>query len=326
LYKVVFRPYFIVMTTKKIRIGTRASKLALWQAYFVEDLLKKAGFETEIDAIETKGDKIQNQSLSSIGTKGLFTEELEEKLRTGENEIAVHSAKDVPSELLEGMEIIAFTEREKPNDVLVSLNPDFSLDDTSAPLVVGSSSTRRKAILRKNYPHVQIVDARGNLQTRFRKMEEGNFQAMLLAYAGIHRMEYDERIVKIFPLTEFTPAVGQGTIALEASTGLAADVRERIRAAVNHVPTEYCLRGERAFLKKLQGGCSVPVFALGTLQGDTLVLRGGVISLDGQEALEETLEGPKETAEQLGLQLAERLLQRGAGKILEEIKSQKNKS
>lgn len=310
----------------KIRIGTRGSKLALWQAYHIESLLQKGGLETEIITIETKGDKILHQPLSEIGSKGLFTEELEEKLISGEIDIAVHSAKDLQSELNTGLEIIAFTEREKPNDVLVSFDKNFSLENTGKPIVIGTSSTRRKAVLKRNYPHVTVVDVRGNLQTRFRKMEEGQFQAMLLAYAGVHRMGYDDRIVKLFPLTEFTPAVGQGSIALEAATSLDKSKREKIRQLSNHPSTEFCLLAERAFLKKLQGGCSVPLFALAELQANTLHVHGGLISLDGKEMIEASVSGNISEAGSLGEQLAEQLSKKGADIILAAIKSQKQKT
>ncbi|HWZ21599.1 MAG TPA: hydroxymethylbilane synthase [Cytophagaceae bacterium] len=309
----------------KIRIGTRASKLALWQAHYIESILQKNGLETEIITMETKGDLILNQPLSEIGSKGLFTEELEVKLTTGEIDIAVHSAKDMQSELNTGLEIIAFTKREKPNDVLVSLDKNFSLENQSGELIVGTSSTRRKAVLRRNYPHVKIVDCRGNLQTRFRKMEEGHYQAMLLAYAGVHRMGYDNYIVKLFPLDEFTPAVGQGSVAIEISSTLDKSKKDKIRALTNHIETEYCLLAERAFLKKLQGGCSVPLFALATFNSDSITINGGIISLDGKELIEESVSGEAKNAEAIGEELAASLLKKGAGIILENIKLQKNK-
>jgi len=309
-----------------IRIGTRGSKLALWQAYYIENLLKKGGLQTEIITIETKGDKILNQSLSEIGSKGLFTEELEALLHIGEIDIAVHSAKDMPSELGEGLSLIAYTEREKPNDVLVSFDKNFSLENTSSEIIVGTSSTRRKAVLKKNYPHVKIVEARGNLQTRFRKMEEGQFQAMLLAYAGVHRMEYDNHIVRILSLDEFTPAVGQGSIAIEVSKNLDNSKIEIIRKNTNHSATEKCLLAERAFLKTLQGGCSIPLFALAEIINNQLHIKGGVISLDGKVHIEDKLIGNPEDALLIGNQLAQTLLKKGAGKILETIKSQKPKT
>jgi hydroxymethylbilane synthase len=317
-------PKFNMQNT--VKIGTRGSKLALWQAYYIESLLQKGGLKTEIITIETKGDKILDQTLSEIGSKGLFTEELEIKLIKGEIDIAVHSAKDMPSELNEGLEIISFTEREKPNDILVSLDKNFTLENTAHEIVVGTSSTRRKAVLRRNYPHVKIVEARGNLQTRFRKMEEGHFQAMLLAYAGVHRMGFDDKIVKLFSLKEFTPAVGQGSIAIEASFSLDKTKKDKIRFLTNHSQTESCLIAERAFLKKLQGGCSVPLFALAELQSDTLSLHGGIISLDGKELLEETISGSITTAASLGEIVADNLLKKGGGIILESIKLHKTKS
>ncbi len=311
----------------KIKIGTRASKLALWQAYHIESLLQKGGLETEIITIETKGDKILNQPLSEIGAKGLFTEELEEKLVNGEIDIAVHSAKDMQSELKEGLEIIAFTERERPNDVLVSLDKNFSLQNTATEIIVGTSSTRRKAVLRRNYPHIKIVDARGNLQTRFRKMEEGHFQAMLLAYAGVHRMGYDDKIIQLFPLDEFVPAVGQGSIALEIASSLDAIKKNQIKNLTNHRETEYCLLAERAFLKKLQGGCSIPLFALAEINAEKITIHGGIISLDGKELIEETISDIPSNALLLGETLATLLVQKGAGLILETINAHKsNKS
>jgi hydroxymethylbilane synthase len=314
------------MHHNKIRIGTRASKLALWQAHYIESILRKGGFETEIFTMETTGDKVLNKPLSEIGTKGLFTEELEGKLISGEIDIAIHSAKDMQSELNDGLEIIAFTEREKPNDVLVSFDKNFSLENSSKEIIVGTSSTRRKAVLKRNYPHVKIVDVRGNLQTRFRKMEEGQFQAMLLAYAGVHRMGYDDKVTKMLPLDEFTPAVGQGTIAIEASSTLDKIKREKIRSLTNHLETEYCLLAERAFLKKLQGGCSVPLFALAEYKSGNISIHGGIISLDGKELIKETISGESTNAFILGEKLADTLLKKGAGIILENIKLQKLKN
>ncbi len=306
----------------RIRIGTRGSKLALWQAYHVQSLLEKGGIAVEIEAIETKGDKIQDVSLSKIGSKGLFTEELEEKLRSGEIDIAVHSAKDVQSTLDPGLELIAFTEREEVNDVLLSINPQRSLDSGES-FVVGTSSVRRVAFMKHYYPHIQLADMRGNLQTRLRKMEEGVCDALLLAYAGVHRMEYDAFIAQKIPTSVFTPAVGQGSVAVECASVLSAEKREAVRQLVNHVPTEYGLLAERMFLKVMQGGCSIPVFCLATLTADALVLSGGIVSLDGQKLLRETFSGPigRESAGLLGTRLAEAILAAGGGAILKDIKA-----
>jgi hydroxymethylbilane synthase len=304
----------------KIRIGTRGSKLALWQAYFVQDALKNAGAETEILIIETKGDKILDRSLSKIGSKGVFTEELEEKLRNGEIDIAVHSAKDVQSRLDEDLEIIAFTKRETANDVLVS-DTACSLNDD---IVVGTSSTRRVALLKAYFPNIRIVDMRGNLQTRLQKMRSGHCDALLLAYAGVHRMEYDDLIRHKIELEKFTPAVGQGTIALEAATGLAAEKKKLIREACNHPETEQCLLAERSFLRIMNGGCSIPVFGYAKIAGETSVeLNAGMVSLDGNKILRVVAESREPAV--LGEDLAYELLAKGGKELLAQIRSELDK-
>ncbi|MFL5729637.1 MAG: hydroxymethylbilane synthase, partial [Cytophagaceae bacterium] len=287
-----------------IKIGTRGSKLALWQANYIADLLKAAGAETEIITIETKGDKILNAPFAEIGTKGLFTEELEIKLRHHEIDIAVHSAKDMQSELSEDLMILAFTEREDASDVLVSFKKDISFTDKN--LIVGTSSTRRRAIIRHHYPHIELRDARGNLQTRMKKMEDGQFDAMILAYAGVHRMNYDEHIVQKLPLTVFTPAVGQGSIAIESAVSLADDKKNLIRKTLNHDVTEICLLTERAFLRTLQGGCSIPVFGLARTEGANVHLTGGVLSLDGKTMIRQDIRGEWKDTEKTGIALAEK--------------------
>ena len=302
-----------------IRIGTRGSKLALWQAYYVEDLLQNNGVETEIVVIETKGDKILDRSLSKIGSKGVFTQELEDQLRSGEIDIAVHSAKDLQSEIESDFEIIAFSEREHANDVLVSHNTTLSLKSGN-PFVVGTSSTRRIAILRHFYPHIKTVDMRGNLQTRLRKLEEGQCDALLLAYAGVHRMEYDDKIAEHLLLDEFTPAVGQGSVAIECSVGLSNDLKAVLKTSLNHAPTETCLLTERAFLKRLQGGCSIPVFGLATLHEGQISISGGIVSLDGVELIRRFATGSAAFPTELGFSLAEELLEAGGDRILKEIR------
>lgn len=304
-----------------ITIGTRGSKLALWQAYHVEQRLQKGGLSTEIVVIETKGDKIQDRSLSKIGSKGVFTEELEEQLRSGQIDIAVHSAKDLQSDLGEDFEILAFMEREQVNDVLVSHDTGLSLSQRE-PFVIGTSSTRRIALLRHFYPHLKTVDMRGNLQTRLRKLEEGQCDALLLAYAGVHRMGYDDKIAEHLSLDEFTPAVGQGSVAVECASLLAASKKEALRGLLNHTTTELCLRAERAFLKRLQGGCSIPVFGLATIMDSKITLTGGIVSLDGHELVRETMEESISYPEEMGQVLAEKLLSLGADRILTEIRAQ----
>ena len=303
----------------KIRIGTRGSKLALWQAYHIQDLLKSEDVDSELEIIETKGDKILDRSLSKIGSKGVFTQELEDQLRAGTIDIAVHSAKDMQSSLADDLSIIAFTDRERVNDVLLSHDKSLSLRE-GREFVVGTSSARRVAMLKHFYPHITTVDMRGNLQTRLRKLEEGQCDALLLAYAGVHRMEYDDMIAEYLPTHEFTPAVGQGSIAIEAAISLPDDKLKIIRQLTNHEPTEACLRAERSFLRRLEGGCSIPVFGLATLLGDELTLTGGVVSGDGSELLRDQFSGPVADAEQIGHDLAESILARGGDEILRAVR------
>lgn len=310
-----------VIENMHIKIGTRGSKLALWQAYYVEELLKKGGITTEIVIIETKGDKILDRSLSKIGSKGVFTQELEDQLRSGDIDIAVHSAKDLQSHLDDDFEIIAFTERERANDVLVSHNTNLSLSSGEA-FVVGTSSTRRIAVLKHYYPHIRTVDMRGNLQTRLRKLEEGQCDALLLAYAGVHRMEYDNKIAEHLLLDEFTPAVGQGSVAIENAVSLSDEKKAILKKLLNHEPTETCLRAERAFLKRLQGGCSIPVFALATLNQEEINISGGIISLDGKEQIRRSESGSISFPEDLGTYLADELISAGANQILKDIRAQ----
>lgn len=308
-----------------IKIGTRGSKLALWQAYYVEKILQTGGLSTEIVIIETKGDKILDRALSKIGSKGIFTEELEEQLHRGGIDIAVHSAKDLQSDLGEALEILAFTERERVNDVLISHNTSLSLSQPQ-PFVIGTSSTRRIALLKHFYPHLKTVDMRGNLQTRLRKLEEGHCDALLLAYAGVHRMEYDDKIAEFLSLDEFIPAVGQGSVAIECAVSLDAKKKEAIGMLLNHRETSLRLRTERAFLNRLQGGCSIPVFGLATLVEGKIRMTGGVVSLDGTEMIRRTLqEGSQQYPERVGLELADELLAAGADRILAEIKAHQQK-
>jgi hydroxymethylbilane synthase len=301
-----------------VKIGTRASKLALWQAYHVADLLQKAGLSTEIVPIDTKGDQVLDVSISKIGSKGVFTQELEDQLLDGSISIAVHSAKDMPSSLGDGLELIAFSSREQAQDVLLSTQKGVSLND--ANLVVGTSSTRRIATLKHFYPQVKTVEVRGNLQTRIRKMEEGHCDALLLAYAGVHRMGYDDLLVAHLDLNQFIPAVGQGSIAIEASTSLDPKLRETIVAACNDTATHVCLLAERAYLRVLEGGCSIPVFALATLANNQVHLKGGIVSLDGQQRIVLEVNGPVSQAVELGESLAKQVLQAGGKTILEQIK------
>jgi hydroxymethylbilane synthase len=301
-----------------IKIGTRGSKLALWQAYYIEKKLQAAGATTEIITIETKGDKILDRALSKIGSKGVFTEELEEQLLDGRIDIAVHSAKDLQSDLGENFEIVAFTEREKINDVLVSRNKGLDVMNGQS-FVIGTSSTRRVAMLRAYFPHLRVVDMRGNLQTRIRKLDENHCDALLLAYAGVHRMGYHDMVIHEFDSEKFTPAVGQGSVAVEVATILPEEKKELVKKACNHLETERRLRIERAFLRTMNGGCSIPVFGLATLTRFT----AGIISLDGTEVLRETIKvNDSDSSEIIGDNVAKVILKAGGERILRKIRNE----
>lgn len=301
-----------------IKIGTRNSQLALWQAHWIGKRLELAGFTYELVAISSKGDQILDRSLSKIGSKGVFTEELEEMLRQGEIHIAQHSAKDLPSTLPSDLELIAFTEREQAQDVLLSLNPNLDISQNQ-PLVIGTSSTRRRAMMQHFYPQHQLVDMRGNLQTRLEKLKRGDCDAMLLAFAGVHRMEMEQYIVNHFGINEFTPAVGQGSVAVQAATNLDQNLKQLIRSACNHEQTELCILAERTLLSILDGGCSVPVYGHARFEKDEIILRAGVLSLDGQEHL--LVEDKDKNPIVLGQKVAQELIGRGANELLKKIKA-----
>jgi len=301
----------------KIRIGTRGSKLALWQAHYVEERLKAAGHGTEIVTIETKGDKILDRTLAKVGSKGIFTEEIEEQLISGEIDIAVHSAKDLQSELAAHFEIIAFTEREKPHDVLVSFHSGL---DLSRPVTIGTSSVRRTALFHHHFPHIKVASVRGNLQTRMRKLREGGFDALALAYAGVARMGYSQHIRQHLPVQQFFPPVGQGTVAIEAHISLAPEIKQAVRGAVNHTTTEAALLGERAFLKTLQGGCSIPAFAHAQHKNGILFLVGGIVSADGKRMVKTEMQCQPKDAAATGHRLAEWVLGNGGTDILKELR------
>ena len=291
----------------------------MWQTNTVAAMLAEDGMETVISSMETKGDKILDVSIAKIGSKGVFTEELEEQLSTGITDIAVHSAKDMQSVLPDGYELIAFTEREKPNDVLLSRDASIDISDSSRPLRVGTSSVRRIALLKHFYPHVETVEMRGNLQTRIAKMDNGDCDALMLAYAGVKRMEYDDLIIKEFADDEFIPPVGQGCIAIESATSLDGEKREKVRSCLNNEDSEACLLAERAFLRVMEGGCSIPAFGLATLDGDELTLKGGLASLDGSTLLVRTEKGPRTDADTVGSRLGRYILDNGGKEILAAI-------
>jgi hydroxymethylbilane synthase len=304
---------------KLFRIGTRGSKLALWQAEHVANLIKPSGYETEIVPIETRGDKILNVSIAKIGSKGVFTEEIEEKLLDGSIDIAVHSAKDLSSEIQDELELIAFTERELANDVLISTNKNITLK--SENIKVGTSATRRVAFLKHFYPTITAVNIRGNLQTRLTKLQAGECDALLLAYAGVHRMGYDNLIVEKIETSYFVPSVGQGSVAVECHKKLSFAKKEILRRWVNHPETEACIRAERSFLKTMQGGCSIPVFGYAHLDSDLVTLKGGIISLDGRQVIKAKQSSALEKVKELGEAVAKEVLTNGGADILKSLKT-----
>ncbi len=307
------------MPDTPIRLATRASRLALWQTEHVAALLNHAGLPTEVVPMQTIGDKVLDRSLDKIGAKGVFTEELEESLRRGETHLAIHSAKDVQSTIPPDLELLAFLERERVNDVVISYQADFDINKPG--ILLGTSSTRRKALLRRFYPQASTAEARGNLQTRLRKLEEGQYDALVLAYAGVHRMGYDNLIRHVLPADRFVPPVGQGSIAVECSRFLNNELKEKIKQAIDHAETHRCLLAERAFLRTMEGGCSIPSFALANLTatGD-ICLHGGLISLDGEEYVDFEQTAPSAQAEGLGMAVAEHVLGHGGAAILASIR------
>jgi hydroxymethylbilane synthase len=304
--------------TKIIRIGTRGSKLALWQANFVAELIKPSGYVTEIVPIDTRGDKILNVAIAKIGSKGVFTEEIEEKLLAGAIDIAVHSAKDLSSSIPDELELIAFTEREPVNDVVLSPRKTFSLKNEN--ITVGTSSTRRVAFVKHFYPHAKTISVRGNLQTRINKLESGACDALILAYAGVHRMGYDHLIKEEIETSYFVPPAGQGSIAVECHKKLSFEKKEIIQRWVNHVETEDCVRAERSFLKTLEGGCSIPSFAYAWMEGPLITLKAGIISLDGEQLIKVKRSSTIEDCKELGKAIATEVLASGGDKILNDIR------
>lgn len=303
---------------KIIRIGTRGSKLAIWQAEYVANLIKPSGYQTEIVPIETRGDKILDVTISKIGSKGVFTEEIEAKLLDNTIDIAVHSAKDLSSEIPDELELVAFTERELVNDVFVSFKKNVNLKTDK--LKVGTSATRRVAFLKHFYPNLEAATIRGNLQTRFNKLESGEYDALLLAYAGVKRSGYEHLIAEKIETSYFVPAVGQGSIAVECHKKLSFQKKEIISRWVNHAETEVCIRAERAFLRTLHGGCSIPAFGYAHYEGPMVTLKGGIISLDGQRIVKAKNSASPEDVKELGEAVAQEVLRNGGAEILNDIR------
>ena len=319
--------------TGVLRIGSRGSKLAMVQSEWVRDRLLELnpGLEIEIEVIQTKGDKLLDAPLSKIGDKGLFTKELETAMLEGRTDLSVHSAKDMPTELPDGLGLVAFTRREDVRDTFVAGNGarPASIAEVAEGAVIGTSSLRRRSQLLALRPDLELVDIRGNVQTRLRKLDEHCMAGTVLAAAGLARLGRSDLVAFAFGFDEMLPAVGQGSLAIEARLG-----DERVAALVAPLIDEassLALRAERALMRTLQGGCQVPIAALAELTGadepgpagrEALRLRAFVGSLDGRRSVRGELEGALGAPEALGEALAERLLADGADVILAEVRGE----
>ncbi|MBI4690991.1 MAG: hydroxymethylbilane synthase [Nitrospirae bacterium] len=328
---------------KKIVIGTRGSKLALWQAEWVKaELLKlDPDLSIELNKIKTTGDKILDVPLAKVGGKGLFVKELEEAMLRGEADLAVHSMKDVPTDFPVGLHLAVICKREDPRDAFISQiqNSKFKVQNfRSLPqyATVGTSSLRRSCQLLNIRPDLKIEQLRGNLDTRLRKLDEGQFDAIILAAAGVKRLGWEKRITEIIEPGISLPAIGQGAIGIECRVD--DKFVNNLIAPLNHIETSICVRAERACLKKLEGGCQVPIAAHARLisyqqsaissqknsairnpQSELLVMDGLVGSVLGDKIIKAHIEGNPEDAESIGLKLAEDLLSKGAKEILDEV-------
>ena len=303
---------------KVLRIGTRGSALALWQAQFVQSQIQGAhpDLSIELVPIKTKGDKILDVPLAKVGGKGLFVKELEEALLSNDVDLAVHSMKDVPSELPTGLVLAAILEREDPRDALLSTR-FTSLDTLPLGASVGTSSLRRQSQLLNLRPDLKILSLRGNVNTRIQKMESGLFDAILLAAAGVKRLQLTRYVVEYLNTQTMIPANGQGAIGLEMrhnDTLTASWVKP-----LNHAPTWRCVSAERAFLAKLEGGCQIPIAGYAQLKNNTLSMTGRVASLDGKTMISHTIQNSSDLPESIGQALAQNLLSRGAKQILQHV-------
>jgi len=304
---------------QKLVIGTRGSKLALWQANHVAACLRERypNVVIELKNMVTTGDKILDVPLAKIGGKGLFTKELEVAMISGEIDLAVHSLKDMPTELPVGLLLAAVTERVDPGDALIS--PEYkTLDNLPVNAKVGTSSLRRKAQLLNARPDLTIVDLRGNLDTRLRKLTTEKLDAILLAVAGLRRLGWDEHITQVLPQNICLPAVGQGALAIEARQSDAETLA--MLAFLNHEPTRQATLAERTFLAKAEGGCQIPIGVFGQFdQGGQLSLTAVIMSPDGKEAIRDAIAGRPAEAARLGYTLAARMLDNGGREILAKL-------
>lgn len=305
--------------TKCIRVGSRRSNLAMWQSEYVIDLLKEEypEYTFELIPISTKGDKMLDVALSKIGDKGLFTKELEVALLENRIDFAVHSMKDIPTALPEGLAISAITKRHDASDVLISKNK-VSFEDLPKGAKVGTSSLRRRAQILNRRPDLNLQDIRGNINTRLKKMEDENFDAIILAAAGAERLGWHDIITEKLDFNLTLPAVGQGALGIETREN-DEDIF-KLLSTINHSETNSCVSAERALLRYLEGGCQIPIGAHGKIENNKLYLEAMVASLDGKIMIRGNIEGEIKDATELGIALAKELKEKGAVKILDEIR------
>lgn len=309
----------------KFVIGSRGSELALWQTHHVKETLEKhfPTINLEIKIIKTTGDKMLDVALAKIGDKGLFTRQIETALLNCEIDLAVHSLKDLQTVQPEGLIIGAVSKRETPNDVLIS-EKYASVDDLPQNAKVATGSLRRKSQLLHYRPDLKIFEIRGNVPTRLKKFAESDLDAMILAFAGVYRLGLDAHIVEIIPFEIMLPAVGQGAMAVEIREN-DSELKE-ILAVFNDAETEFCVKAERAFLRLLEGGCQVPIGANAKIENDKIYLEGLVGSLNGELNLREKISGEIKDAEDLGKNLAQILIEKGANEILEKTRQKVEKT
>ncbi len=307
------------MATRTLRIGTRASALALWQANWVKDQLEKRypDLEVSLTKIKTQGDKILDVPLAKVGGKGLFVKEIQEAMLRHEVDIAVHSIKDVPTVFPEGTGLRCITERADPRDIVVLKQGCQSFAEIGQKGRIGTSSLRRKAQLLNLRPDLEMVDIRGNVQTRIAKLKEDNLDAVVLAAAGMHRLGFSGQIGEYLDPKICLPAIGQGALGLESR--IDDSVTNELIDFFNHASTSYAVTAERAVLATLEGGCQVPIAAFGTVTGDQLELTGLVSDVLGQNMLKETMTCHVDQAVETGVTMAKALLSRGAAEILNEV-------
>lgn len=307
--------------TRKFVIGTRGSDLALWQANTVKSALE-ANFpevQFELKIIHTTGDKVLDVALSKIGDKGLFTRQIENELLDGSIDFAVHSLKDLQTAQPKGLKIGAVLPREIPNDIFIAKR-QASLAELPPGARVATGSLRRRSQLLRYRPDLNIVEIRGNVPTRIKKFRESDLDAMILAYAGVHRLGLGEHITELIPFEVMLPAVGQGVVAIETRDG--DEEVASFMSKLDHAETRVRIAAERAFLRRLEGGCQVPIGALATVEGNEVRLEGFVGSLDGSRSFRESASGDAASAEAVGTGLAERMISNGAAELLEETRSE----